>query len=262
MIRRQPLFTSPRAAALALGCLLGACTGDLGRAERNVWTETVAPSLGFWSATLRGEAASHFRMTDDEEQLRDRAWRLVLPAHERSVFARYVSDFAHARILPVGAQSDDQSAYFRALTGGSFVSQSSRYNRLAEDAGADRLLLAPFRRNALAVVAADRARLRTLEAAPQVPVASRDPAHARVVENEGLILWVCERVRFRVAGYRYALANLVVEMPSREAVSAERAIMALEAEVGPLCSMPLIGVFGGDDGSAQPARRPVVTYKG
>ena len=34
-----------------------------------------------------------------------------------------------------------------------------------------------------------------------------------------LVLWVCERVGFRLESYRYALANLVVEMPSREAMS-------------------------------------------
>ena len=75
------------------------------------------------------------------------------------------------------------------------------------------------------------------------------------MENEGLILWVCERLDFRIRSYRHALANLVVEMPSREAVRAERAIMALEAEAGPLCKMPLNDTFG--DG----AKRPVV-YKG
>ena len=78
---------------------------------------------------------------------------------------------------------------------------------------------------------------------------------ARVVENEGLVFWVCERVDFRIRSYRYALANLVVEMPSREAVKAERAIMALEMEAKPLCQMPLNGALG------EGGKRPVV-YKG
>jgi hypothetical protein len=43
-------------------------------------------------------------------------------------------------------------------------------------------------------------------------------------------------------------------MPSREAVKAERAIMALEMEARPLCQMPLNGAFG-------EGKRPVV-YKG
>ena len=84
--------------------------------------------------------------------------------------------------------------------------------------------------------------------------ATRPSAQARVIENEGLIFWVCERVDFRIRSYRYALANLVVEMPSREAVRAERAIMALETEAVPLCQMPLNDAFG-------EGKRPVV-YKG
>jgi hypothetical protein len=249
---------SGRLAALLIGLSVGACAGpgDLGRPRPDVWSQVVAPQVGFWSATARGEAASYFRMTDDEEQLRDRAWRFIMPGHERSAFQGRVSDLAHSRILPVQAQSSAVPDYFNALTSGSYSSQVSRYSRLAEDVNADRLLIGPFRANAMRVVSADRVRMRTAEGSPHVAPTQIDPAYARVVENEGLILWVCERVGFRLESYRYALANLVVEMPSREAIRAERAIMALEAEAGPLCKLPLIGVFGDQGGKA-----PVV-YKG
>ncbi|MGO4665860.1 hypothetical protein [Bosea sp. 2RAB26] len=238
----------------AAGCAPG--SGDFGRPRPGIWNDTIAPSIGLGSAIARGEAVSYFHMTDDEEQLRDRAWRFVMPAHERNVFERQVSDLAHARILPAAAQSSNISDYHRSLISGSFRSQASRYNRLAEDAHADRLLIGPFRGNAARVVAADRIRMKTLEASPLVPPDQNDPALARVIENEGLILWVCERVAFRLESYRYALANLVVEMPARDAVRAERSIMALEAEAGPLCKLPLIGTFRSDEPS-----RPVV-YKG
>lgn len=216
----------------------------------------IAPKLGGWSAAYREEAVSDFRMTDDENQLRDRAWRFVMPAHERNLFEREVSAFAYARILPVASQSSETADYHRGLTSGSFVSQASRYARLAEDASADRLLIAPFRGNAVRVVAADRVRLRVVEGSPLVPPEKHDPAYARVIENEGLILWVCERVNFRIASYRYALANLVVETPSREAVRAERGLMALEAEALPMCRLPLIGVFGGGAGARQQPPAP------
>lgn len=245
------------ALALASGLAVSACTatdGDLGRPRPTVWTQLIAPESGFLSAAGRGEAASYFRLTDDEEQLRDRAWRFVMPGHERSVFQGEVSNLAHFRILPVSAQSTDVSDYFRGLTSMSFASQASRYNRLAEDANADRLLIGPFRANAGRVVNMDRVRMRTAEGSPDVPPGKQEPAAARVIENEGLVFWVCERLDFRIRSYRYALANLVVEMPSREAVKAERAIMALAAESGPLCQMPLNGAFG-------EGKRPVV-YKG
>lgn len=251
--------------ALLLAALAGACAGpgDLGRPRPDVLSQVVAPQIGFWSATFRGEAASHFRMTDDEEQLRDRAWRFIMPGHEKSMFQGRVSDLAHSRILPVQAQSSAKSDYFNALTSGSYASQVSRYARLAEDANADRLLIGPFRANAMRVVSADKVRMRTAESSPDVAPSQIDPAYARVVENEGLILWVCERVGFRIDSYRHALANLVVEMPSREAIRAERAIMALEAEAGPLCKMPLIGVFGGGaQGSQGDGDKAPVVYKG
>lgn len=249
--------------ALLLGGFVSACnsTGDFGRPQPTVWSQVIAPEAGFWSATARGEAASYFRMTDDEEQLRDRAWRFVMPGHERSVFQGEVSNFAHHRILPVTAQSGDVSDYVRALTAGAYASQASRYSRLAEDVNADRLLIGPFRANAMRVVAMDRVRMRAAEGSPDVAPDKQGPAFARVVENEGLILWVCERVGFRIESYRHALANLVVEMPSREAVRAERAIMALEAEAAPLCKLPLIGLFG-DKAGKPGGEKPPVVYKG
>lgn len=250
---------SPSGLLLALLAALSvsactATTGDLGRPRPTVWTQLIAPEKGFWSATARGEQASYFRLTDDEEQMRDRAWRFVMPASPHSVFEGEVSNLAHTRILPVAAQSTDVDDYFRGLTAKSFASQASRYNRLAEDANADRLLIGPFRANAARVVNMDRVRMRTVEASPDVPADKQEPAMARVIENEGLVFWVCERLDFRIRSYRHALANLVVEMPSREAVRAERAIMALEMEARPLCQMQLNGAFG-------EGKRPVV-YKG
>lgn len=244
--------------ALSSGLALSACTatdGDLGRPRPTIWSQLIAPESGFLAAAGRGEAASYFRLTDDEEQLRDRAWRFVMPSSPHSVFQGEVSNLAHTRILPVAAQSTDVSDYFRALTSMSFASQVSRYNRLAEDANADRLLVGPFRANAMRVVTMDRVRMRAAEASPEVLPGKQEPALARVVENEGLVFWVCERLDFRIRSYRYALTNLVVEMPSREAVRAERAIMALAAESAPLCQMPLNDAFGGG------SKRPVV-YKG
>ena len=254
--------------ALAACMGVGACanTGDFGRPSADLWNDTVLPQLGFWAASSRGEAASPFRLTDDENQLRDRAWRFVMPAHEKNYFEREVSNFIYARVLPVEKQSSDVGDYFRALMRGSFASQASRYARLAEDANADRLLIAPFRMNAQRVVAADRVRIRTVDGSPLVPPEKRDPAFERVVENEGLILWVCERVNFRIEGYRYALANLVVETPSREAIRAERTLMALEAEAVPMCKLPLVGAFGTTPAAPPPpsqrAPLPPVVYKG
>jgi hypothetical protein len=231
---RAALRAAAPAAALAAALTVAACAphvGDLGRPQRSIWNDTILPGLGDYAAMARGEQVSSFRFTDDEEELRARAWRYVMPAHERSWFQREVQELARTRIIPVTWQSEDENRYFAALVGGAFRSEHSRYRRLCEDALADAALVKPFRSVARRVAAADAARLRTAAASPAVSPPSPENAAARVAENEGMVAWVRERLRYRLASYRHALDNLVVEMPSREAVMAERCVGILEAEM-------------------------------
>jgi hypothetical protein len=215
--------------------LVGGCfteTGDLGRPRQTFLTDPVLSYAGLASATVRGErTALTFNLTDDENRIRDRAWRLIMPAHERSYFDRQVQELARARVVPVSFQSVDISVYFQSLRSGSFRSTTSRYRRLADDANADMLLIAPFRATATRVASADAVRLRTAEHSGMIAPSIAAEAHDRVAENIGLVSWVRERLRFRVLSYQHSLDNLVVEMPSSDAIHAERAIMALKAEV-------------------------------
>lgn len=232
----QPAFARGIAAVrvMAIALALSACaaeTGDFGRPRPSLWNDTVLPGMGMAAAWSRGEDVSLFHLTDDEVELRDRAWRFIMPAHERSWFHRHVQELARTRIIPVSWQSVAPDRYGAALVSGSFRSEHSRYRRLAEDAVADAALIAPFRAIASRVVAADRVRLRTAALSPAITPPAPQQADARVSENEGIVAWVRERLRYRIATYRHALDNLVVEMPSREAIMAERAILALEVEV-------------------------------
>lgn len=219
-------------APMASGC--APHPGDLGRPAPSVWNETLLPAAGSYAAWGRGEQVSAFALTDAEVELRDRAWRFVMPAHERSWFHREVQELARTRIIPVSWQSVSPDRYHAALLTGPFRSEYSRYRRLAEDAHADRALIAPFRRIVEQVAAADAARLKTAALSPNIHDPAPANARARVAENEGMAAWVRERLRHRVANYRYALDNLVVELPSTESVHAERAILALEAEMAAL----------------------------
>jgi hypothetical protein len=225
-----------RLAALGGICLcLASCApdiGDLGRPRPSVLNDTIYPTVGSFAALARGEQVSFFHLTDDEQELRNRAWRFIMPAHERSWFLRQLQELARTRILPVSAQDVDPRSYFAALTSGSFRSEYSRYRRLAEDATADAQLIPAFRQAATRVAASDVVRMRVAETSPAIEPPKPERAAARVAENEGLVAWVRERLRHRVASYRWALDNLVVEMPAREAIMAERAILLLEAELG------------------------------
>ncbi len=232
-LMRAPSKRLPRLAAICGALFVSACAadvGDLGRARPSVWNDAIFPAAGSYAAWARGEQVSSFHFTDDEVELRDRAWRFIMPSHELSWFHKNVQELARTRIIPVSWQTTEPDRYGAALVSPSFRSEYSRYRRLSEDASADTALIAPFCRVAQRVVAADRVRLRTAALSPAISPPMPEQAEARVAENDGTIAWVRERILYRIQTYRHALDNLVVEMPSGEAIKAERSLMALEAE--------------------------------
>lgn len=221
----------PHVGIVLLGLGLSACAadvGDLGRARPSLWHSDIYPAAGYYVSWARGEQVSRFHLTDDERELRDRSWRYIMPAHEQSWFQKHVQELARTRIIPVSWQTTEPDRYAVALVHGPFRSEFSRYRRLSEDAAADTALIAPFCRIAQRVTAADKIRQKTVAASTAIMPPAPEHAAARVAENDGIIAWVRERMAYRIRTYRHALDNLVVEMPSREAVMAERAIQTFE----------------------------------
>ncbi len=205
-------------------------TGDLGRPKASLWSELVLPAKGSFATRLRNEPVSRYPFTDDEEELRARAWRFLMPAHERSWFERFLADLVRTRILPVEVHPVDRTAYHRALMSESFRSPASRYARLAEDAHADLKLIVPFATRAARVIAADGVRLRSLAHVRSLDDEQADQAIARVAENRCLIAWVRDESLVRLAAYRYSLEHLIIEAPQGQAVAAERTLAGLEAQ--------------------------------
>ena len=74
------------------------------------------PFAGLVAAEARGEAVSWFMLTDDERTLRDRAWRFLMPAHEKAFFQRQLAELARTRILPRLVMHHDERAYLRPAT--------------------------------------------------------------------------------------------------------------------------------------------------
>ncbi len=204
-------------------------TGDFGRPRASLWNDVVLPTAGSLAAQLRNEPVSRYISTDDEDELRDRAWRFLMPAHERSWFERIIADLVRTRVLPVHLHPVDRTAYHRALVGGSFRSPASRYGRLSDDAHADLKLIGPFATRASRVIAADRVRLRSLAYVRSLDEEQAHQAVARVAENRCLIAWVRDETLGRLVAYRYALEHLIIEAPQGEAVAAERMLAGLEA---------------------------------
>ncbi len=203
-------------------------TGDFGRPKASLWNELVLPAGGSFAARLRNEPVSRYVFTDDEEELRDRAWRFLTPAHERSWFERMLADLVRTRILPADLYPVDRIAYHRALMGGSFRSPASRYRHVADDAHADLKLIGPFAARASRVLAADAVRLRSLAHVRSLDEEQAYNAVARVAENRCLIAWVRDETFGRLVAYRYALEHLIIEAPQGQAVDAERMLASLE----------------------------------
>jgi hypothetical protein len=267
------LVHSLKVSCTFLGLALAGCaeTGDFGRPKSSLWNDVVLPATGSLAAEARGEPVSRYIHTDDEDELRHRAWRFIMPAHERSWFEAIIANLVRTRVLPLELQPADRTAYHHALMGGPLRSPASRYRRLSEDAFADAKLIAPFAVIASRVIAADAARLRSLAHVRDLDEAQIYHAVARVAENRCLIAWVRHETLVRLESYRYALEHLFIEAPQNEGIAAERSLVklavhrqTLDALIGPpvpevLCAsagdvFPLDSMV-----AVAPAYRPIVT---
>ncbi|WP_342150805.1 hypothetical protein [Methylorubrum sp. SB2] len=212
-----------------LAALLASCAqeGDFGRPAKGTWNSLIE-TTGTIAARERGLAASASPLTDDEEILRDRAWRFLMPAQGRAAFEDVLANLTRVRALPTGWRPDAIPAYHDGLLDQGFRSAYSRYRRLSEDATADGRLIPSFAAVAARVFEADAMRLRALPLAKSLDEWDMRQAAMRVAENRCLVAWVRIETGLRVARYRYALEHFLVEMPGREAVPAEQALAFLE----------------------------------
>jgi hypothetical protein len=224
------------AAAIAASMLLAGCaeTGDFGRPRATFWTQTAQPLVGGTAAQMRGETVSTGLLTDDEQELRNRAWRYLMPARNRHVFDHELGALAAARVLPGDPLGDDPARYWEALSSMPDRSPRARYQRLREDIEADRQLMGPFAAVACRVVEMDKVRMRTLASIPDPGPDVGAQAEARVAENAFVIAWVRQSWNDRVTGYKIALERLVVATPDRDAIRSERQLTAFELDRGGL----------------------------
>lgn len=222
------------AALILVAGMVAACarTGDFGRPAPSIWNDTVFPFVGKVAAESRGEPVSWFMLTDDERELRDRAWRFLMPAHERALFQRQIAELSRTRILPRMVLRHDRDAYLRPLRWNRGESPAPLFRRIAEDAHADAALTVPFVALARDVIENDSLRLQVMLNARDLEPYRAEAAAARIAENRCLIAWVRAEADNRARDYRHALEQLAIEALQREAIDAERAVIALDDTLG------------------------------
>jgi hypothetical protein len=239
--------------AAALPCMLvlslAACAPTMGDFERpapSVLSDDLLPAAGRVAADLyRKEPVSDFRYTDHERELRDRAWSLLMPQLEKQFFMNWLAELRRTRLLTVEKSVPKRGDYVRELLSKDFRSSGARFSRLEMDIQNDRARYPGFVETANTVAAFDRVRERSLGEMPDASAEERQNAFARIEENRWLVYAVQTSMRERAGIYRYAFQRLMIETPDATAVGAERALLALERDIGLLPSdMPTKLVYG------------------
>lgn len=224
----------------AVAALLGGCAfnGDFGRVRPELVTDDMHAWVGRDAVAGAGEKPSKFPLTDDERELRDRAFALIQPAYDRNRWYSVVQEYGldHSRRQEAAF---DPAAYWRHLDAAWRRSDTSSYARIAADARNDVERLEPFFATAARVTDMDVRRAQGLAYVAGTTGLTRgeaDNARRRNDENAAVIGWVCRSLGERVASYRFALDRLVIRLPSADAVDAERSINLLEGRSAPYCS--------------------------
>ena len=240
--------------ALLAGFPLAGCmqtTGDFGRAQPGFTQDVLMPFTGIVSARMRDEPASYYALTEDEKELRNRAWNFLMPETDAPKGTWQQDHAAFHRIAP--RREPDVTLYHRTIMGGpqfgtwigdspiarrvsnpagSFNSLVSRYNRVKDSVTADHALIPYFKLTANQVTQADHIRARSLGHIGNLTEEQRSEALARICENALIIARVNWAFFDRAAQYRYSLEHLLVEGPEREAIPSERTLMAFEQDIG------------------------------
>jgi len=223
--------------ALVTGAgLLGGCVtnGDFGRVRPELTRDNMHDWVGRDAVGGIGGPASEFRTTDQERELRDRAYALIEPPYNRgrwdSVWREYGRGRAERDELAV-----DPSAYHARLHERYRRSEASAYAQIVTDARNDVERLPAFFTVAARVTDMDARRALALAHVTDLHERERANALARNRENAAIVAWVCRALKDRVAAYRHALERLAVAVPSQAAAETDRAIGLLARDVGHYC---------------------------
>src|SRR5262249_16848330 len=162
---------------------LGGCSslnGDFGRVRPSLVSDDMHAWIGRDAATNVGAPVSLYNLTDDERELRDRAYPLIAPPYERYRWDAVLSEYGLTRRIQKRWWYFDRTAYYRHLMELQLRSTTARYARLVDDARNDVERIWPFFANARRVVDLDRKREQSFGYIPDLDEAERVNALARI----------------------------------------------------------------------------------
>lgn len=226
---------------IAAACLSGGCVlnGDFGRIRPELTAENMHDWVGRDAAIATGSVPSEFRTTDQERDLRDRAYALIEPPYNRGRWDSVMREWG-LKNDPEKPRPFDRTEYLYKLHKVYRRSEASAYAQIITDARNDVDRLQPFFTVATRVTDMDRRRKESLVHVSNLNPRESGNAIARNRENAAIIAWVCVALKERVASYRYALERLVVAVPNADAAAADRAIALLVTRRDEYC-----GILGG-----------------
>ncbi len=190
--------------------------------------DEVLPKIGAYTAARRGEPVSFAPFTNEERELQNQAYAILMPASDRREWDRSLAEMRRTRLIPNDAPYFDARNYADNLLDTHYRSSTARYSKLIDDVRSDLSRIGPFFAVGRRVVDMDTVRERSLARLNSVTPTDHENAMARIAENRMLIGWVFRRFGERFAGYKIALEQLVVATPAPAAVDAERALKSLE----------------------------------
>jgi hypothetical protein len=219
-------------AGLSGGCVLN---GDFDRIRPELVSENMHDWVGRDAVAAVGGPISEFRTTDQERELRDRAYALIEPPYNRGRWDSVLREYGFKND-PENPKPFDRTAYLRKLHKVYRRSEASAYAQIVTDARNDVERLGPFFITAQRVTEMDKRRTQSLALVSDLGPRERGNAIARNQENAAVIAWVCEAMKQRVESYRYALGRMVIAVPSSDAAETDRAVTLLATRLGEYCS--------------------------
>lgn len=224
---------SPRFAVVAIflaAMLAGGCAapaGDFGRPRANVFNDNIMPLIGESAAWVRGEPVSAAPYTDDERQLRDLAYAVLMPPDDRQAWERKLAEWRRTRFWPEERTHANIADYADMLLRTTYRSSTARYLKLIDDIRADSTRPGPFFTVAARVAEMDSVRERAIAQMWHLSPNEREHASIRIEENRMIVEWVQRRFMERHTGYQLALERLVLATPAPAAIEAERSLTVL-----------------------------------